>query len=46
MLDGKILSWWEKLSDDERNILIELLYNLPLDEYISKDTDGTYIGLL
>ncbi len=35
--------WWNRLSDREQNILIDLLYDLDLAEYVKIDDEGRYI---
>jgi len=44
--DWGVRSWWGYLSEKERNILITLLYNLNLAEYVNIDKDGKILGLL
>uniref|UniRef100_A0A6M3JHU1 Uncharacterized protein n=1 Tax=viral metagenome TaxID=1070528 RepID=A0A6M3JHU1_9ZZZZ len=45
-MDGKMLYWWQMLSEDEQNILITLLYKLDLQDYVEMDKDGKIIKLL
>lgn len=40
------LSWWNKLSENEQNLLIELLYDLDLQDYFVMDKDGNLIERL
>jgi len=39
-------SWWEHLEEKERELLIELLYDLNLQEYMIYDEDGNITGRL
>ena len=43
-MNYKVTLWWQRLSEKEQNILIELLYDLNLDEYVEMDKDGNIIG--
>ena len=38
--------WWERLETEEKDLLIELLYRLPLEDYIKIGEDGSYLALL
>ena len=44
-MDYKIVNWWDNLSEKEKNLLIELLWNLDLEDYIKTDKEGKYIKL-
>ena len=39
-MDYKKLLWWQRLSEEEQNVLIELLYDLDLKDYVKMDDDG------
>jgi len=41
-----VLGWWNKLSDKEQDMLIELLYELDLNDYFEMDGDGNLIKRL
>lgn len=43
MLEAKVCSWWEKLSQKERDILKAVLYDLDLNDYVEVDSDGNYL---
>jgi hypothetical protein len=43
---GQALSWWQYLSEEEQNILIELLYKLDLPEYVEMDGDGKVLKII
>ena len=42
---GQALSWWGYLTEEEQNILITLLYNLDLQDYVEMDKDGVVLSL-
>lgn len=42
-MDYTKLLWWKRLSEKEQNILIELLYDLDLTEYVEMDKDGNIL---
>jgi len=42
---GQALSWWKYLSDKEQDILIELIYNMDLTDYVNMDAEGNILGL-
>ena len=44
-MDCKINNWWESLTAKEKDVLIELLYKLNLDEYVKKNKKGEYSKL-
>jgi len=44
-MDYKKILWWKRLSESEQNVLIELLYNLELMDYVEMDADGEIVGL-
>jgi hypothetical protein len=45
MLDYTIQIWWQRLSEGEQNVLIELLYKLNLEEHVNHDECGTILSL-
>lgn len=45
-LDLTVSNWWERLSEDERELLITLLYNLQLSNYVEIDKEGNYNKLI
>ena len=44
-LDLRIAHWWSQLSDEEQNVLINLLHKLNLVEYVEMDKDGNILKL-
>lgn len=42
---AQAISWFETLSENEQDILIELLYNLDLQEYVNMDKFGNVLSL-
>ena len=43
MLEAKVCSWWKSLSQRERDILISVLYDLDLQDYVVIHKNGTYL---
>ena len=39
------IRWWHLLKEEEQNILITLLFNLDLSDYVEMDKDGNIINL-
>jgi len=33
MLNGTVISWWDKLDQDEKDLLITVLYDMSLEEF-------------
>lgn len=38
--------WWDSLKEKEKNVLIELLYNMDLKDFVETDAGGNYIKLI
>jgi hypothetical protein len=45
-MNSIVLSWWNKLSETEQDMLLEFLYDLDLSEYFVLDNDGTIVERL
>ena len=45
-LESKVNSWWNYLSEEEQNVLINLLYRLDLRDFVSMDNDGKILKIL
>jgi hypothetical protein len=43
-LNSKAWTWWNRLTEDEQDILLGVLYDLDLEEYVDVADDGTYLG--
>ena len=43
-MEEKVRMWWDMLSEEEQNILKEVLYDLDLKDYVDMDKDGNITG--
>lgn len=44
-MELKINNWWNSLREKEKEVLIELLYQLDLEEYVQQNKKGEYSKL-
>ena len=44
-LSCEVSKWWEDLGNNEKNVLINFLYSLELQEYIKINKNGEYIEM-
>lgn len=43
-LNCKAWTWWNRCTEDEQDILLGVLYDLDLADYVDVGDDGTYLG--
>lgn len=45
--ESQALNWWNSLKEREKNLLIELLYKLDLEQYLKvNDNTGEYLDFI
>lgn len=42
-LNSKAWIWWNRLTEDEQDVLLGVLYDLDLEDYVVVDRNGTYL---
>jgi hypothetical protein len=43
--DVAVVEWWNRLDDEEQDVLMALLYNMDLTELVEMDGDGRILSL-